>query len=68
MFGTIERKGGNFQYQQSPAYVLKPKSLKLLKEAKLPSELLVLLKTLKNEQYATKQLFLTALNTIAEVS
>ena len=31
MFGTIERKGGNFQYQQSLAYVLKPKSLKLLK-------------------------------------
>ena len=66
MFGTIELKGGNFQYQQSLAYVLKPKSLKLLKEAKLPPELLALLKTLKNEQYATKHLFLTALNTIAD--
>lgn len=66
MFGTIELKGGSFQYQQSLAYVLKPKSLKLLKEAKLPSELLALLKTLKNEQYPTQQLFLTALNAIAD--
>jgi transposase len=66
MFGTIELKGGNFQYQQSLAYVLKPKSLKLLKEAKLPSELLALLKTLKNEQYATQQQFLNALNAIAD--
>jgi transposase len=66
MFGTIERKGGNFQYQQSPAYVLKPKSLKLLKEAKLPTELSALLRLLKNEQYATQQLFLNALNAIAD--
>ena len=65
MLGTIELKGGNFQYQQSLAYVLKPKSLKLLKEAKLPAELLALLKTLKNEQYATQQQFLNALNAIA---
>ena len=35
MFGTIDLKGGSFQYQQSLAYVLKPKSLKLLKEAKI---------------------------------
>src|SRR5450759_4607354 len=66
MFGTIELKGGNFQYQQSPAYVLKPKSLKLLNEAKLPTELLALLRLLKNEQYATQQLFLNALNAIAD--
>lgn len=66
MFGTIELKGGNFQYQQSLAYVLKPKSLKLLKEAKLPTELLALLKTLKNEQYATQQQFLNALNALGE--
>jgi len=66
MFGTIELKGGSFQYQQSLAYVLKPKSLKLLKEAKLPAELLALLKTLKNEQYATQMHFLAALNTIAD--
>jgi hypothetical protein len=65
MFGTIELKGGNFQYQQSLAYVLKPKSLKLLNEAKLPTELLALLKTLKNEQYTTQQQFLNALNAVA---
>jgi transposase len=65
MFGTIELKDGSFQYLQSLAYELKPKSLKLLKEAKLPTELLTLLKTLKNQKYATKQLFLTALNSLA---
>jgi transposase len=65
MFGTIELKGGSFQYLQSLAYELKPKSFKLLKEAKLPAELLTLLKTLKNQKYATKQLFLTALNSLA---
>ena len=65
MFGTIELKGGSFQYLHSLAYELKPKSLKLLKEAKLPAELLALLKTLKNQKYATKQLFLTALNSLA---
>jgi len=66
MFGTIELKGGSFQYQQSLVYVLKPKSLKLLKEAGLPKELLALLKSLKNEQYATQQHFLSALNAIAD--
>jgi hypothetical protein len=65
MFGTIELKGGSFQYLQSLAYALKPKSLKLLREAKLPTELLALLKTLKDQKYATKQLFLTALNHLA---
>jgi transposase len=68
MFGTIELKGGSFQYRESLAYVLKPKSLKLLKEAGLPKELLALLKTLKNEQYPTQQLFLTALHAIADDS
>ena len=61
MFGTIELTGGSFQYQQLLAYELKPKSLRLLKEAKLPIELLELLKGMKNQKYATKQLFLTAL-------
>ncbi len=65
MFGTIELKGGSFQYMQSLAYELKPKSLKLLKEAELPAELLALLKTLKNQKYTTKQLFLNALNSLA---
>lgn len=61
MFGTIELTGGSFQYQQLLAYELKPKSLRLLKEAKLPIELLELLKGMKNQKYATKQLFLAAL-------
>lgn len=61
MFGTIELMGGSFQYQQLLAYELKPKSLRLLKEAKLPIELLEILKGMKNQKYATKQLFLTAL-------
>lgn len=65
MFGTIELKGGSFQYQQLLAYELKPKSLKLLKETQLPIELLELLKTLKNQKYATKSLFLAALNNLA---
>ena len=65
MFGTIELKGGSCQYLHSLAYELKLTSLKLLKEAKLPTDLLALLKTLKNQKYATKQLFLTALNSLA---
>lgn len=66
MFGTIELKGGSFQYGESLAYVLKPKSLKLLKEAGLPKDFLAMLKTLKNEQYPTQQLFLKALHAIAD--
>jgi transposase len=65
MFGTIELKGGSFQYRQLLAYELKPKSLRLLKGAQLPIELLELLKTLKNQKYATKSLFLAALNNLA---
>ena len=68
MFGTIELGGGSFQYRQLLAYSLQPKSLKLLKEAKLPSELLVLLKTLKGEQYATEFDFLNALKAIVDES
>jgi transposase len=68
MFGTIELGGGSFQYRQLLAYSLQPKSLKLLKEAKLPTELLVLLKTLKGEQYATEFDFLNALKAIVDES
>lgn len=64
MFGAIELKSGSFQYRQSLAYELKPKSLKLLKEAMLPEELLEKLKTLKNQKYTTQQLFLDALVTL----
>ena len=61
MFGTIEIGDGSFQYRQLLAYSLQPKSLKLLKEANLPTELLALLKTLKGELYATECDFLKAL-------
>ena len=66
MFGAVELKGGCFQYRQSLAYELKPKSLKLLKEAKLPDALLAQLNTLKNQKYATRQLFLDALMTLQD--
>ena len=66
MFGTIELGGGSFQYRQLLAYSLQPKSLRLLKEAKLPTELLALLKTLKGELYATEFDFLTALKVIVD--
>src|SRR5664280_162044 len=66
MFGTIELGDGSFQYRQLLAYSLQPKSLKLLKEAKLPTELLALLKTLKGELYATEFDFLTALRAIVD--
>lgn len=67
MFGTIELKGGNFQFLQSLAYELKPKSLRLLKDERLPKELLVLLKTLKDQKYATKQLFQAALANLGDI-
>jgi transposase len=66
MFGTIEFGGGSFQYRQLLAYSLQPKSLKLLKEAGLPAELLALLKTLKGELYATEFDFLTALKALVD--
>lgn len=68
MFGTIELGGGSFQYRQLLAYSLQPKSLKLLKAAELPTELLALLKTLKGEQYATEFDFLNALKAIVDES
>lgn len=61
MFGTIELQGGSFQYRQSLAYELKPKSLRLLKEAGLPNDFLAILKALKNEKYPTQRLFMEAL-------
>ena len=66
MFGTIELQGGSFQYRQSLAYELKPKSLRLLKEAGVPKDFLAILKTLKNQKYATQGLFMEALYTIGE--
>ena len=61
MFGAIEVKGGGFQYMESLAYTLKPKSLKALKEEQVPAKLISALSKLKNQQYSTKNLFLAAL-------
>jgi hypothetical protein len=66
MFGTIEFEGGCFQYRQLLAYSLRAKSLKLLKGAGLPTELLALLKTLKGAQYATGFDFLNALKALVD--
>lgn len=66
MFGAIEVKGGGFQYMESLAYTLKAKSLKLLKAEGMPAELLSILSTLKNEQYPTQSLFLTAIKSVAD--
>ena len=68
MFGTIELRGGSFQYRESLAYEIKPKSLKLLKEAGLPPEFLDLLKGLKNEKYQTQRLFIEALYELTDDS
>ena len=61
MFGVIGLECGSFQYQQLLAYSLQPKSLKLLKDAGLHSELLAQLKTLKGNVYATEFEFVNAL-------
>ncbi|WP_221897768.1 hypothetical protein [Bathymodiolus japonicus methanotrophic gill symbiont] len=66
MFGTIELEGGSFQYRESLAYEIKPKSLRLLKEAGLPQEFLAILKSLKNEKYPTQKLFMEAIYSIAD--
>jgi transposase len=66
MFGTIEFEGGCFQYRQLLAYSLRAKSLKLLKGAGLPTELLALLKILKGVQYATGFDFLNALKALVD--
>ena len=68
MFGTIELGGGDFQYRESFAYELKPKSLRLLKEAGLPQEFLAILKGLKNERYQTQKLFIEALHALVAPS
>ena len=68
MFGTIELRGGSFQYRESLAYEIKPKSLKLLKEAGLSQEFLADLKGLKNERYQTQRLFMEALYALADDS
>jgi len=47
------------------AYTLKAGSLKSLKEEGVPAELISALRTLKNQQYPTQNLFLAALQSVA---
>ncbi|WP_221895905.1 hypothetical protein [Bathymodiolus japonicus methanotrophic gill symbiont] len=63
---ACELEGGSFQYRESLAYEIKPKSLRLLKEAGLPQEFLAILKSLKNEKYPTQKLFMEAIYSIAD--
>jgi len=66
MFGTIELAGGGFQYRKLLAYSIQAKSLKLLKDAGLPKELLESLKTLKGLSYETEFELLNALKMIID--
>jgi transposase len=61
MFGAIGFFEGEFEYMESLAYCLKSKSLKQLKEAGLPIEVVKQLKSLKNQQYKTKEIFIQEL-------
>ena len=61
MFGVIGFFEGEFEYMESLAYCLKPKSLRQLKEAGLPIEVSKQLKPLKDQQYKTKESFIQAL-------
>ncbi|CAK0763420.1 transposase [Gammaproteobacteria bacterium] len=67
MFGAIELQGGGFQYLQSLAYSLKPKSFRMLKEAGLPTELLEAIKHFKNRKYSTENSFMAALEEVVNV-
>ena len=53
VYGAIEFAGGRFHYRESLQYELKPKSLRELKAAGLPTDALNALKTLKGEVYKT---------------
>jgi len=66
MFGAIELEGGGFEYQQLLSYSLQAKSLKLLKEAGLPKELLIELKKLKGNGYETALKLIDALKVIID--
>ena len=57
MYGVIEFANGGFHHMESLHYTLKPKSLRELKLAGLPSDLLALLKTLKDQEFKTHEAF-----------
>lgn len=61
MFGTIELAGGSFQYRQLLSFSFQAKSLKLLKSAGVPKDVLDMLIVLKGSKHATESDFLIAL-------
>lgn len=61
MYGVIEFASGEFHYMESLHYILKPKSLRELKLAGLPSHLHALLKCLKDEEFKTRDSFIQRL-------
>lgn len=61
MFGAIDFFSGKFEYRESLIYSIRTKSLKLLKEEKMETELLKKLKILKNQEYQNLENFLEAL-------
>ena len=64
MFGAIEFNGGDFQYMESFAYEITAKSIKALKAAKVPENVLKNLKSLKKERYKTSASFKVALEKV----
>ena len=64
MFGAIEFNSGDFQYMESIAYSITPKSIKALKADNIPENILENLKSLKNEKYKTKASFIIALEKV----
>ena len=61
VYGAIEFAGGGFHYRESLQYELKPKSLRELKAANLPEDVLNRLKPLKNQRHKTLVEFTKAL-------
>jgi transposase len=66
MFGAIEFNGGHFQYMESLAYSIMPKSIKALKADGVPHNILENLKPLKSEKYKTQADFSLALQKVLD--
>jgi transposase len=64
MFGAIEFNGGDFQYMESFAYEITAKSIKALKAADVPENVLKNLKSLQKERYKTSASFKVALEKV----
>ncbi len=64
MYGVIEFEGGGFHYMESLQYIVKPKSLKELKKAGVPENVVKQLKPLKDEQFKTLAAFTEQLESV----